>query len=258
MQTSRAGSDEWSTPWPGASVTFRPVTSSTMEDARALAEAGCPTGTVAAAGHQEKGRGRVPGRTWHSAPGDSLAATVVLRIPDLGFPLAELTLRVGLSVALGIEDVAGIPARIKWPNDVMTVIPGEASPRKVAGILCEAFGGTTLAGIGVNCGQSSFPPEIAATAGSLLQACGRVLAPPRVLAAILERLKASAAAAAWRDELRSRLYRRGEHVRVHLPGSGLESWEGILRDVDDQGGLVLELSDGRLATVSQGELRSSP
>lgn len=257
MQTSRAGSEEWSTPWPGASVVFRPVTSSTMEDARVLAEAGSPTGTVAAAGHQEKGRGRVPGRVWHSAPGDSLAATVVLRITEMGFPLSQLTLRVGLAVAMGVEDVAGIPARIKWPNDVMAPIPGVTSLRKVAGILCEAFGGTALAGIGVNCGQRSFPPEIAPTAGSLLQACGRVLAPPQVLAAILERLKASAATAGWRDELRSRLYRRGERVRVDLLGSGAAR-EGILRDVDDDGGLVLEVSGGRLETVSQGELRSSP
>ena len=31
--------------------------------------------------------GRVPGRSWISSPGESLLATVVLRVPELGFPL---------------------------------------------------------------------------------------------------------------------------------------------------------------------------
>jgi len=257
MQTSRAYPAEWATPWPGASVAFRPVTSSTMDDARALAEAGCPTGTVAAAGRQEKGRGRAPGRTWLSVPGEALAATVVLRIPELGFPLRELTLRAGLAAARGIEEAAGIAVQVKWPNDILAAVAGEQSPRKVAGILCEARGDVALVGIGVNCGQDSFPPEIAATAGSLRQACGRLVAPPVVLAAVLGHLKESAADPAWKDALGSRLYRRGELVRVELLGSG-RSVEGILLGVSDEGGLVLRLSGGRLETVSQGELGSSP
>jgi BirA family transcriptional regulator, biotin operon repressor / biotin---[acetyl-CoA-carboxylase] ligase len=228
-----------------------------MDDARSLAESGCPAGTVAAAGFQENGRGRVPGRSWLSVAGESLSATVVLWTAEMGFPLEQLTLRAGLAAALGIEDAAGIPARIKWPNDVLADIPGAAEPRKIAGLLCEARGATALVGIGVNCGQRSFPPQIASTAGSLLQACGRALPPPVVLAAILERLRASAETPAWRDQLRARLYLRGQMVRLDLLGSGSTA-EGILIDVGDDGGLVLELSDGRRRTVLQGELRSFP
>jgi len=257
MQTSRADSSAWSTPWPGAEVVYRPVTFSTMDDARALAEAGCPTGTVAAAGYQQKGRGRMPGRSWVSPPGEGLAATVVLRIPDLGFPLGELTLRAGLAAACGIQDTAGISTWIKWPNDVLAVVAGAAAPRKVAGLLCEARGDTALVGIGVNCGQKAFPPEIAATAASLLQACGRAVQPAAVLAAILRRLKGCAADAGWRDGLRARLHLRGERVEVHFTGSD-RSIHGVLRDVSDEGGLVLELSGGRLQTILHGELRSSP
>lgn len=262
MQTSRGAagpgaSAPWTTPWPGASVVLKARTSSTMDDARALADADCPSGTVAAAAHQEKGRGRVPGRSWLSVPGESLTATVVLRVPEMGFPLRQLTLRAGLAAALGIEDAAGIPARIKWPNDILADVPGTSAPRKIAGLLCETRGAVALVGIGVNCGQRAFPPEVASTAGSLLQACGRAPAPQVVLAAILERLRSSAEDPAWLDRLRARLHLRGQVVRLDLLGSG-SVVEGILVDVGDDGGLVLELSDGRRRTIFQGELPSSP
>jgi len=263
MQTSRGAADPqrsapWTTPWPGAAVVFRQRTSSTMDDARELARSGCPTGTVAAAGYQERGRGRVPGRAWLSPPGESLLATVVLRIPEMGFPLAELPLRAGAAAALGIEEAAGISVQIKWPNDVVAAPPGAASPRKLAGLLCEAHGEAALVGIGVNCGQESFPEEIASTACSLRQCCGRLLPPRLVLSAILARLKSLVGSSdAWRGVVRARLYRRGEPVRVDLLGSG-EVVEGVLRDIDERGWLVLELRDGRLRAVGQGELLSSP
>jgi BirA family biotin operon repressor/biotin-[acetyl-CoA-carboxylase] ligase len=264
MQTSRGGAEPtrpgepWTTPWPGAAVFVKERTASTMDDAQELARSGCPTGTVAAAGYQDRGRGRVPGRTWWSPPWASLLATVVLRVPEMGFPLAELPLRAGAAAALGIEDAADIRVQIKWPNDVMAIAAGAVLPRKIAGLLCEAHGEAALVGIGVNCAQESFPEEIASTACSLLQSCGRPLPPSRVLAAILTRLKSlTGGSDAWRGVVRERLYLRGQPVRVDLLGSG-EVVEGVLRDIDERGWLVLELRDGRLRAVGQGELLSSP
>ncbi len=253
MQTS-----QWVTPWPGASVFFKDRTSSTMDDALEMARAGCPTGTVAAAGHQEKGRGRVQGRTWISAPEESLLATVVLRVPEMGFPLEELPLRAGVAAALGLEDAAGIGVQIKWPNDVMAPDGDLNANRKIAGLLCEAHGDAAhgdaaLVGLGVNCSQSSFPDEIAGTACSLLQCCGRTILPPVVLSAFLSRLMEVCGSRGWQAQMRVRLHNRGRHVRVDLLGSG-RIVEGVLRDIDEQGRLVLELSDGRLSTLSHGEL----
>ena len=54
-----------------------------------------------------------------------------------------------------------------------------------------------------------------------------------------------------------RLYSKGRHVRVDLLGSG-RFVEGILRDIDERGRLVLELSDGRLSTLAHGELMTAP
>jgi BirA family transcriptional regulator, biotin operon repressor / biotin---[acetyl-CoA-carboxylase] ligase len=260
METSRGVSPSarpgWTTPWPGAAVIVKESTLSTMSDALALARDGCPTGTVAAALFQEGGRGRVPGRTWQAPAGSSLLATVVLHVSELGFPLDELSLRAGTAAALGIEDAAGIRVQIKWPNDLMWA-PAEGGARKVAGLLCEAHGDAALVGIGVNVAQQSFPEELAATAGSLLQACGRTLEPAAVLSAILARLKSAASLAGWREVLRSRLYRRGEIVRVDILGTGAVV-EGLLVDVDDRGRLIIEGADGRRQALPQAELMSSP
>jgi BirA family biotin operon repressor/biotin-[acetyl-CoA-carboxylase] ligase len=129
--------------------------------------------------------------------------------------------------------------------------------RKLAGLLCEAHGDAALVGFGVNCAQASFPDEIARTACSLLQVSGRPQQIPALLSAILARLKAAPLLERWQDALRARLHRRGEDVRVDLRGSG-RILEGVLCDIDERGGLVLELSDGRRETVVQGELLTSP
>jgi len=235
-------------PWEGAPIRVVERTSSTMDDAALLARAGCPTGAVVVAGVQEKGRGRVPGRAWVSPAWESLLATVVVRIAELGFPLPELPLRAGVAVALAVEESAGIPVEIKWPNDLMV------GGKKLAGILCETRGDAALIGFGVNCAQTEFPPDLADTACSLFQLCGRAVPVFQLLAAILSRLKTGLSDAAWRRKLHTRLFLCGRSVSVDLLGSG-RSVEGILRGVDEEGRLVLQLQDGQTAKIGQGEIR---
>ncbi len=235
-------------PWGGAPIWVRERTVSTMEDARELARAGCPSGTAVVAGFQEKGRGRVPGRVWSSAPGESLLATVVVNLADAAFPLQQLPLRAGVAAALAVEESAGIAPRIKWPNDLM------CDGKKLAGLLCEAYGDAGLVGIGMNLMQTDFPPELAGSACSLLQASGRVVTPLALLAILLARLKDVLADAAWREKLKARLYARGRQVSVDLLGSARQA-SGILSDVDEQGRLVLLLANGSLQRIEQGELR---
>lgn len=236
-------------PWKGAPIRVVERTTSTMDDARELARAGCPSGTVVVAGFQEKGRGRVPGRVWSSAPWESLLATVVVRLSETAFPLLQLPLRAGVAAARAVEESAGIAPEIKWPNDL--VFDG----RKCAGLLCEAHGDAGLIGIGVNLTQRAFPAEIADTACSLLQASGRTVPVFTLLASLLDRLKDVLADASWREKLRGRLHARGRHVSVDLLGSGRTA-AGILHDVDEEGRLVLQLDDGSLMSIAHGELRT--
>jgi BirA family biotin operon repressor/biotin-[acetyl-CoA-carboxylase] ligase len=238
-------------PWPGAVLVQLDSTSSTMDDARELARSGCASGSVVCARSQRGGRGRVPGRTWISPPGESLLATVVVLKRDITFPVQELPLRAGVAAARAIEDASGVPVKVKWPNDLMV------EDRKLAGLLCEAVGDALLVGIGVNLLQKSFPPEMASRACSLFQASGQAVSAQVLLSMFLSRLRESLRDNAWRDRLLERLGHRGRHVRVDLLGSG-DTVEGTVAGVDDKGRLILRREDGREILVEQGEIASGP
>ncbi len=105
-------------------------------------------GLVVFAESQMKGRGR-HGRNWSSPRGKGLWFSVLLR-PK--FPLPRLTVAASVAVAR----IAGLDAKIKWPNDV--TLDG----RKLAGILTETRGDVAILGIGlnVNCCDEDFPIEL--------------------------------------------------------------------------------------------------
>jgi BirA family transcriptional regulator, biotin operon repressor / biotin---[acetyl-CoA-carboxylase] ligase len=227
-------------PFYGAKTFYVPETISTMDDCRRLFEEGpvC-TGTTVVAGYQSSGRARFRGRSWYSRPRESLLCTVVVRTGDLVCPLSVLPLAAGLAVAHALEHM-GLEPEIKWPNDVL--IAG----RKVCGILCESGGPAVFVGIGVNCLQESFPPEIAARAVSLVMA-GRSIEPLHLLPLILEGLHASVCGnGAWKPEIEARLYGRGKKVEFDAGIEGKpDRLNAVLKGVDDEGRIIL-LRDHRL------------
>ena len=155
---------------PNLSVEVFPQVTSTNTVLREQAEAGAPEGTVLLAGEQTEGRGR-RGRTFYSPPWAGLYISLLLR-PSL--PAAEalsITTCAAVAVAEAIERVAGVPAEIKWVNDVF------CRGKKVCGILTEAAldlesGGLRYAvlGMGLNVlpPPEGFPSELAEVAGSIL------------------------------------------------------------------------------------------
>jgi BirA family biotin operon repressor/biotin-[acetyl-CoA-carboxylase] ligase len=211
----------------------RRLTGSTNEDARALALAGAPHGTLVTAGEQSAGRGR-EGRRWEAPPGQALLCSLVLREPP-----ALSSLRAGVAVA----DAVGAEARLKWPNDVLL------GGRKVAGILVEArpHEGWAVLGIGINVALelAELPPELAQTAGTLgldIAAIEPLLG--SLLAALELRLDEplERALAAWRE-------------RDALAGETV-AWrggEGIARGIDEQGRLLVEAS-GAVQALEAGEV----
>ncbi len=247
METSEDVAD----PWPGAVVVSLESTSSTMDDARELARSGCASGSVVCTRYQARGRGRVPGRTWISPPGESLLATVVVLKRDIGFPVGELPLRAGVAAARAVEDASGLQVQIKWPNDLVV------EDRKLAGLLCEAGGDVLLVGIGVNLLQRSFPPEIESTACSLIQASGQEVSAFTLLSFFLGRLREALHDDAWRSRLLDRLYAKGRRVRVDLLGSE-GAVEGTIVGVDEMGRLILQDGDGRPILIAQGEIVTCP
>ena len=114
----------------GRNIVYRTEIGSTNDEARRLAGAGAPEGTLVIADYQRRGRGRLD-RGWAAPPGSSLLLSLVFR-PELAAHQAQrLTMCCGLAAVDAIEQETGLSAGLKWPNDV--VIGGA----KAGGILTE-------------------------------------------------------------------------------------------------------------------------
>src|SRR5205823_13667955 len=111
------------------------------------------------------------GRTWQSPAGATMQPSVTLDAPpELRRPVV-LTAWAAVAVAETVRKVTNIPARIKWPNDVLL------HGRKVAGILIEQKS-IVVAGVGLNVNQSAeqFAAAGLHEAGSLTSVTGRSFA----------------------------------------------------------------------------------
>lgn len=229
-----------------------------MEEALRLREQGLPSGTVIAAGWQEAGRGRLAERRWESEPGRSLLFTLMLDLPA-GLPVQSLPVLAGLSLCLALEDRFALAPRVKWPNDLLH------DGRKLAGVLCEAHSlphgpVSVLVGIGLNCNQRAFPPELAGQACSLYQLMGREVPLPGVLEAVLAALAAELRDPGWVPKLVQRLHGLGRPAAV-LPARGPEVpgeiLRGVVAGIGGDGALLLE-SAGSTRAVYSGELVLQP
>ncbi len=228
----------------GRAVHWVEVTRSTNDDARALAEAGAPGGTLVVAGEQTAGRGRL-GRTWYSPPGHNLYASLLLRPATAPADTPLLALAAGLGVAEALD------LRVKWPNDVV-----DPADRKVAGLLAEAeiSGGTVrfvILGMGINVNQPSFPPDLP-QASSLARIRGAPLDPLDVLAAVVPAVEARVAQVRDHRDLvldgwRRRSATLGRNVRAG-------DREGVAIDVRDDGALLLARADGGVETILAGDV----
>ena len=224
------------------------VTGSTNDDIKVLAEKGAEEGTAVIAGAQTAGKGRL-GRSFYS-PGDSGLYMSVLLRPRLDTADAlAITTSAAVSAAEAIESVTDKTAGIKWVNDIYV------SGRKVCGILTEsslaADGSLRYAVLGINAGETEFPPELRDKAGTL--GCGASVRP--VLAAkVLERFFA------YYDALPSRAYMEEYRRRSVLTGKTIEyEAGGILHTaevlgIDDEARLKVRTSDGKVNYLASGEV----
>ena len=239
----------------GRSVRFYQTTTSTMDEAARWAAAGADDGAVVVAENQSASRGRV-GRRWVSDAGN-LYFSALFRPAPAALPL--LSPLAGVAVARAIRQTAGVHPRIKWPNDV--TVEG----RKVAGILAEsAVAGSqvehAIVGVGINVALDvSAEPEIAPTAASLNALTDREVDRAELLRRTLQHMDAL-----YLDLRRGRSpipeWRRwldtlGQRVIVTHHGS---SDEGLAEDIDELGNLLLRADDGRLLTLTAGDITLRP
>jgi BirA family biotin operon repressor/biotin-[acetyl-CoA-carboxylase] ligase len=227
---------------------------STNTRAVAWAQSGAPDGAVVVADHQTQGRGRL-GRQWHAPSGSSLLLSLILRPPLSLWQAQRATMICSLGALEAIEEIAGLAAQIKWPNDI--VLAGG----KLGGVLTELGARAheldyVVVGMGLNVNLDlAALPEALTPPASLLATLGRPLSRVALLQALLLHVERryEALRVGWspHTEWRMRLATLGQRVQVGTPEQVIE---GRAEDVDADGALLVRTDDGELRRVLVGDV----
>ena len=226
---------------------------------------------------QTAGRGRL-GRVWVAPPGQTLAASLLLkpRLAD-GQPLSLdrfgwLPLLAGLAMTRAIS--ALLPetrVALKWPNDV------QIEGKKVAGLLAELLPTATgvVIGSGVNLAipESDLPTPVSTSLGlhgPVLVSDGAVVGTTltgddlidAVLGGYLEEFHrlysdylgtgGDAAASGLHTAVTAACSTLGQSVRVELPGG--ENLLGTATGLDPDGRLLVRPANGAVVAVAAGDV----
>jgi BirA family biotin operon repressor/biotin-[acetyl-CoA-carboxylase] ligase len=227
-------------------VVHFPVLGSTQDEAKSRATRGAGEGTLVIADRQTAGRGRM-GRSWVSPVG-GLWFSLVLRpvVPPDRVPALTLV------AALDWVDLfrsLGVPAGVKWPNDVW------ADGKKIAGILTEMSAETdrihwVAMGVGVN--VHNRPPTDTPVPAASLSAWTKAVSPEGLLVDWLGRFSKSYARfcrsgfGPFRSAYEKRFLLKGGRVSFDGPeGRSV----GRVLGVDERGRLRLSTAQGAVACV---------
>ena len=229
---------------------------STNTEAKRLWQQGEKNPMLVIAKEQTMGKGR-RGRTWLSPKEGSLSMTMLL-MPDIEPVHASmLTLIAGLAVSLALEEMTGMEAGIKWPNDLVM------DSRKVCGILTEMSAEMDYihhveVGIGINVNQDSFDEEIQDMATSVARACGKQISRPALIGGVVRHFERL-----YKPFLKDKnLGFMMEAYNSHCINIGRElkiltrqgDLEGIGLGITATGELQIRLNDGTISSVNAGEV----
>lgn len=212
--------------------------------------ASLPDRTAVLARSQTGGRGR-SGRTWLSPPGGLYCSLLLKPAPPINFaPSVSL---LSAFILTEIMRGSGIPAMVKWPNDVV------ADGLKLAGIIAETGSAPTswfVLGIGVNLqsepsieGRTVLPP-------GAWSRFGGPPAPGELLQRFLMDMdslwpkRTDNPLGSVGGPVTARLWNLGERVSVKSEGIGVD---GVVDGIDENGFLLLSTDSGERRFVS-GEL----
>jgi len=213
-----------------------------------------PVGTVVFTESQTAGRGRRDNR-WIAPHGKDLMFSLLLQPAASLAQWPRITTLAALAICKAIEAELPLQPRIKWPNDIYL------SDLKVSGLLAETTtnsrGTFLILGIGLNVNTLDFPQDIAATSllkqlsSPLLHEIDRNALASRLLLALHDECQHldddfSAAIAAVRE----RSWLLGRQIRARAPQGEVF---GRAIDLDEEGHLILELTDGSTHTLSSAE-----
>lgn len=209
-------------------VEWLSLVSSTLDVAHDLAAAGAPAGTLVIADAQNAGRGR-QGRSWRSEPDAGVWLTLIER-PAGPAALEVLSLRVGLTMASALDDLATSPIRLKWPNDLYV------DRRKLGGILIEARwreGRPDWVSIGV--GINLRPPEGEGRAAGLREGVSR----DQVLDAVVPAIRSAAEGVGPLSATELAAFADRD---LAAGQACTEPAVGVVQGIDPTGGLLVDIS----------------
>jgi len=233
---------------------------STNDEALAWAANDATDLSIVIADEQTSGRGRLD-RKWFTPAETALAFSLIL------CPTADekphLSRTVGLAALAVAESLRarGLPAQIKWPNDVLI------SGKKTAGILIESvWSGDDVdcmaIGMGVNVLRGAVPPAemLQFPATSLENELGypldRVDVLYDILAALIE-LRSQMTSDEFMIRWEALLAFRDEQVQVDM-GNNVQPLAGQIIGLESDGSLRLRNADGEIITVHFGDVRLRP
>lgn len=243
------------TKWLGRQICYEKETGSTNTLAKRLGEQDAVDGTVVVAERQTAGKGR-RGHAWFSPEGNCYFS-VLLRPQLRTEQAASVTLVAALALAQTVTEVAGLDARIKWPNDV--VVNG----KKLCGILTESsiepeFINYIVVGIGINVNQTEFSEELKDKATSIFLETGVKQDRAKALGCFLEKFEAlyetfleAGDLSGLRETYNSLLVNCGKEVRI----VDREAERRLLAvGIDDSGRLIVEHENGEREAILSGEV----
>ncbi len=229
-------------------------TDSTNDVALSLVLKGAPHGTVVVAEEQSAGRGRFD-RTWYSEKASGIYASVILRPALTPAAAPILTLMAGLAAHHAVTEVTGLPADIRWPNDLLI------NGKKVCGILTEMSAEVdrihaVVLGIGVNVNHHQMPDELAAIGTSLRIEGGKYYSRAQLFVTLLKKLEHyygvlthGGNAAITEKWAIASTYARAKRIRV-ATGSG--DFLATTLGLDPSGVLRIRHDDGKEETLLAG------
>lgn len=243
------------TRWAGRRILCYDTLNSTNVEANRLAEQGAAHGTLVIADRQEAGRGR-RGREWESPANAGIFMTLLLKpqIEPQNAPM--LTLLTALAVAKAVNQVTGLNAVIKWPNDILI------NGKKICGILTEMsaqpdYVNHIVIGVGINVHNEVFSEELKGRATSIYIESGKHIHRASLIEAVWEAFEVyyekflkTQDMSALVPEYDALLANRNQQVRVLDPK---DPFEGVAQGITARGELIVDTWEAR-RLVSSGEV----
>ena len=248
-------SDAINTSLLGGQVIYSRSVPSTMDVAMEAAMNGASEGTLVIAEEHTLGRGRFQ-RTWISPHGLNLYLSLVLNpslneIPQIGMMTSLGIVKTISKLAPNIGNLA-----IKWPNDV--IVRG----RKIAGVLIDNTlseydkPAISILGIGLNVNLNTRSiPDIKNSATSLLEELGHSTSRLQALITMLYEIEQLyleiKAGKSIREKWAYSIDTIGRWIQVSWQE---KRYEGVALDVDEDGSLIIEGTDGSKTILPAGEV----